>query len=163
MSKGKVFALIGVGLLLFLGLAVALSRQPTPPTSTSPPVVAQVEPSTTALLGQPLNYDGAQIMASPLKEGEAFGSSPRVCTTVEYSNTGEDVLRLSQFEWKLQTPQGTQINPSLTGSDDQLPYGDIIPGGNARGDICFEYEVGPTGFVVIYDPFGSDPLSWTQG
>lgn len=163
MTKGKALGIGVAAAVLLLLMVIVFNRDAAKDDQVHPVAPPVVKQGTSALLGQPLTNDGVQVLASPLFEGKDSFGDPRVCSTVEYQNKGSDSTRLSMFDWKLQTPDGVAINPTIGGTDNDLPYGDIIPGGRASGDICFDEAFAEEGFVLIYEPsLWSDGLTWSQ-
>jgi hypothetical protein len=70
------------------------------------------------------------------------------------NNSGKEATFNTLFEWKMQDPSGTTKDASVMGADNFLGAGEIAPGGNAKGDVCFESPTGnPRGtYVVLFDP-----------
>lgn len=138
---------------------------PSAPVAAAQVPAADPGPITAAAVGNPLTYEGLTITAAMVKRGESLLDEQYSCAGVTYANGGEDEVRLSPFDWKLQTPTGTVLNPSPWGSDDQLPYGEVAAGGSAQGDVCFEIDVEDGGELkLIYEPsfWSDDRLTWTQ-
>jgi hypothetical protein len=168
MNKPTKVALVVVAGIVALAFIAAISR-PTPPRTPAPEpsttvTATQVENSTTAQLGQPLRFEDVQILAGALTPGEELFGEPSTCSTVEYSNVGDRTSSLSPYDWKLQTPDGLIVNVGIGGSRDRLPFGEIAAGGAARGDVCFDVEVGNTGSKLTYEPFSwsGEKLTWMQ-
>lgn len=126
------------------------------PGATSDDVVVQA--------GEAVDASGVSVTTSALEEGDStFGET--LCTTVGYDNGGDSAARFSMIDWKLQDPNGTILNTGILGSDNPLSTGEIAPGGNASGDVCFDAPQGnPSGqYVVLLDPsfsFSSERFAW---
>ena len=126
------------------------------PGATSDDVVVQA--------GEAVDASGVSVTTSALEEGDStLGET--LCTTVGYTNGGDSAARFSLIDWKLQDPNGTILNTGLLGSDNPLSTGEIAPGGNASGDVCFDAPQGnPSGqYVVVLDPpisFSSERFAW---
>jgi hypothetical protein len=120
-----------------------------------------VPSSTEAGAGYPLTYKDVTITATPLVKGRTILGRDTVCTTVDYQNNSADQINLNQFDWNLQTPEGVIVNSTFAGSDNDLDYGAIIPGGRAKGDVCFEGALGGRQLVSYKPSFWSnDKLTW---
>ena len=74
----------------------------------------------------------------------------RVSVIVE--NRDEEAQSYNEFVWKLQTPGGQVINPSLTTNDNNLGAGDLLHGGKVDGAIVFEVGEEKGDFYIIYKP-----------
>lgn len=114
--------------------------------------------------GEAADLSGVSVMATALEAGDStLGET--LCTTVTYNNGGDSAAMFSLIDWKLQDPNGTILNTGFAGSDNLLSTGEIAPGGNASGDVCFDAPRGnPSGqYVVLLDPsfsFSSERLAW---
>lgn len=113
--------------------------------------------------GAALKLDDATATATPITRGDAtFG--PTVCTTATLVNGSKDQIMFSILDWKLQTPDGLIVSPTLLGSDNLLSSGEIAAGGKASGDVCFDNKNKEAGqFIVLYEPlwaFSSDRAAW---
>lgn len=113
--------------------------------------------------GAPLKVGDATVTSAPIANGDAtFGKT--ICTATTLSNGSKETISFNAFDWKLQTPSGTILNPGFTGSKNTLNSGEIAPGGKASGDVCFDNKNGEAGqFVVLYEPvfsFFSDRAAW---
>lgn len=113
--------------------------------------------------GAPLKVGDATVTSAPIANGDAtFGQT--ICTATTLSNGSKETISFNAFDWKLQTPSGTILNPGFTGSKNTLNSGEIAPGGKASGDVCFDNKNAEAGqFVVLYEPvfsFFSDRAAW---
>lgn len=113
--------------------------------------------------GAALKVGDATVTSAPIAKGDAtFGKT--ICTATTMSNGSKETISFNAFDWKLQTPSGTILNPGFTGSDNTLNSGEIAPGGKASGDVCFDNKKAEAGkFVVLYEPvfsFFSDRAAW---
>ena len=113
--------------------------------------------------GAPLKVGDATVTSAPIANGDAtFGKT--ICTATTLSNGSKETISFNAFDWKLQTPSGTILNPGFTGSKNTLNSGEIAPGGKASGDVCFDNKNAEAGqFVVLYEPvfsFFSDRAAW---
>lgn len=126
------------------------------PGATSDDVVVQA--------GEAVDASGVSVTSSALEEGDStLGET--LCTTVTYNNGGDSAATFNLIDWKLQDPNGTILNTGFVGSDNPLSAGEIAPGGNASGDVCFDAPQGnPSGqYVVLLDPsfsFSSERFAW---
>lgn len=171
---------VGLGLLVAILLIVIFSSLggdddddddrddslgPAPVAAAQVPVPQAADPVTAGEIGSPLTHEAVTITPDALVRGESLLGEQYSCSTVQYANGGDKEVRLSPFDWKLQIPSGTVLNPSPWGSDDQLPYGEVAAGGSAQGDVCFEVDVKDGGTLqLIYEPsfWSDDRLTWSQ-
>lgn len=114
--------------------------------------------------GGAVDASGVSVTTTALSPGDStLGET--LCTAVTYNNGGDSAARFSLIDWKLQDPNGTILNTGFAGSDNPLSTGEIAPGGNASGDVCFDAPQGnPSGqYVVLLDPsfgFSSARFAW---
>ena len=118
-----------------------------------------------AQAGQPIDLDGVVTTATPLVQGQQFGTTPVLCSTVTIQNNSDETASFNGgFDWKLQDPNGASRSTTLGGSDNLLGAGDLVAGGTVTGDICFDVpEAAPGQYVVLYEPafsFTSDRGAW---
>ena len=74
-----------------------------------------------------------------------------LCTGVTIKNTSTSTISFNEYRFKLQTPAGKVVDPSIT-IDQSLGAGDLVAGGTASGNVCFE-DPGESGtYVAIYKP-----------
>lgn len=149
---------------------------PSTDASAAAPAAAAAAPATAAFpgakdsdvvgkAGAALKVGDATVTSAPIAKGDAtFGKT--ICTATTMSNGSKETISFNAFDWKLQTPSGTILNPGFTGSDNTLNSGEIAPGGKASGDVCFDNKKAEAGkFVVLYEPvfsFFSDRAAWTN-
>lgn len=113
--------------------------------------------------GDALTLGKVSVTSTALMDGDAtFGAT--LCTTATLQNTSDKTIDFNAFDWKLQVPSGTINDATFMGSDNQLSSGQVVPGGTATGDVCFENKTAEAGqFVVLYEPildFFSDRAAW---
>jgi hypothetical protein len=171
--------ILPLGLLVLIVLIVALTsggdEDPTvvspggsgaqAPAGGPPAFPGATEDDVVAQAGDTVDADGVQITAAALTPGDAtIGET--LCTTVTYNNQSDQPSAFNGgFDWKLQGPSGAILSPTITGSDNLLSAGELAPGGNTTGDVCFDAPQGtPSGqYVVLLDPtfsFSSDRIAW---
>jgi hypothetical protein len=171
--------ILPLGLLVLIVLIVALTsggdEDPTvvspggsgaqAPAGGPPAFPGATEDDVVAQAGDTVDADGVQITAAALTRGDAtIGET--LCTTVTYNNQSDRPSAFNGgFDWKLQGPSGAILSPTITGSDNLLSAGELAPGGNTTGDVCFDAPQGtPSGqYVVLLDPtfsFSSDRIAW---
>lgn len=115
---------------------------------------------TDAQAGQMVTVNSLGLTSAPLGEQEQFGST-YLCTRVTIVNSGKKSASFNPFDWKLQDPQGASRDATFGGTDTPLNSGDLAPGGNVTGDVCFDDPTGASGtYTVIYDPFLGDKATW---
>lgn len=148
------------GLVLLVIIIVAVSKGGGSATPDKPAgTIAATFPGATdkdiaGNAGDTLTVDGVQVTTTPLKAGQKIGSKKSLCTTATLVNpTSKPVNFNGGFDWKMQDPAGAAVNTAIFGSSKLLSAGDLAPGGQVSGDVCFENSSGASGqFVVLYDP-----------
>jgi hypothetical protein len=86
---------------------------------------------------------------------------PSICAAVTIKNHNSSTITYNDLYWSLQTPSGEVVNTNFQGSP-ELGSGNIVGGGTATGNVCFD-DPGQSGtYVGIYkpDPFNSDRGIW---
>lgn len=79
-----------------------------------------------------------------------FGG-PQLVVTVTERNRDDRAKPYNLFDWRIQTPEGQVLDPTIPWSTDQdLGSGDLVPGGSVTGDVAF--DVGPGTYFVIWKP-----------
>ncbi len=116
--------------------------------------------------GQPATTStGLVITTTPLVEQEAEFLGEFTCSTVSYRNEGAETAPYSDFDWKLQNPQGVVGNSGYTGRDGSLGSGELVPGGEVSGEVCFEGGPVTGRYVLIMEQqiaLNPDRLAWTN-
>jgi len=132
------------------------SGPPAFPGATADDVVAQA--------GAAVDAEGLVVTTTALTPGDdTFGET--LCTTATYDNSTDAAAMFTLFDWKLQDPNGAILSTGLIGSDNPLSRGEIAPGGNVSGDVCFTAPQGnPAGqYIVLLDPsfrFTAERIAW---
>lgn len=103
--------------------------------------------------GDSVTIDGVTYTTLPLFEDTAYDTD-YLCTTVTVENNSEEVVRISEYGWRLQDPRGTLNTQMTINYDTRLEQGEIASGGGVTsGDMCFQNRRNAPGtYVVIYDP-----------
>jgi hypothetical protein len=82
-----------------------------------------------------------------------------ICAAVTIKNNNKSTISYNEFDWKLQTPSGKVLDASLADTN-ALNSGDLVGGGTASGNVCFDDPAQSGGYVGIYKP---DPYNATRG
>lgn len=142
---------------------------------TTAPAAESDEPASTATFagqqdqdvavkpGESVTIKGVTVTAADLFAGDStFGAT--TCSTVSLKNGSGDTVDFNLYDWKLQQPSGTIVDPTFTGSDNILSDGQIVDGGSATGDVCFDVDSSVSGeYVLIYQnvySWSSDRAAW---
>lgn len=89
--------------------------------------------------------DGLKITVTPLARAGA-----QRCTEVTIVNTGDESEVISTYAFGLQNPSGVVADPGLTRTGRELGTADLVPGGTASGNVCFDV-VDPAKSVLVWD------------
>lgn len=104
-----------------------------------------------AALGDCVRIAGltAFVDAAAIVDGDLGG--PQLVITVTERNRDDTAKPYNLFDWRIQTPEGQVLDPTIPWSTDQdLGSGDLVPGGSVTGDVAF--DVGPGTYFVIWKP-----------
>jgi hypothetical protein len=104
---------------------------------------------------------GASVTAANWARSQDSIGISHICAGVTIKNNNTSTISFSEFEFKLQSPTGTVTDATISLSN-SLSSGDLVPGGTASGDVCFE-DPGATGtYVGIYkpNPFSASRAIW---
>lgn len=75
-------------------------------------------------------------------------------------NRDDEPQPFNVLDWRLQTPNGQLLDPTFTSSEGALAAGELIKGGNVRGQVVFEIGAATGDFFLIYKP---DPFDAARG
>lgn len=109
--------------------------------------------------GETLILGDLQVEATPLDSVHQMYSGDALCSTVTYTNKGDDSATFNPLDWELQDPDGASLMTTFAGSTDYLRSGELRPGGSVSGDVCFERQ-GSGDYVLFLSPFLSDRGAW---
>lgn len=98
--------------------------------------------------GSPLNWMGETVTVGNLTRTASL-LGPTLCSAVTVTNHAATPQDVGQDQWKLQQPNGIIETFAITGT---LPGGQVVPGGTARGTVCFA-DTGQSGtFLLLWQP-----------
>lgn len=122
---------------------------------------------TSANAGDTITKDDVATTTSPLTATTTTFGTPVMCTTVSIQNNGDKPVSFNSIDWKLQDPNGAARMTTFTGSGNELSAGELAPGGQVSGDVCFDGDPAaqPGQYVVLNDgfiSFSSDRLAWVN-
>ncbi|WP_030167789.1 MULTISPECIES: DUF4352 domain-containing protein [Actinomycetes] len=143
------------------------SGQGTPAAAAGPAFPGKLDDDTSALAGDTITRDDLAYTVSPLETvGTAIGDY--LCTNVTIKNVGDKQNDFNSYiDWSLQDAAGTIRDATFAPERQPLNSGQIAPGGQASGDVCFDSRdgSGPGTYVVLFnDTFSlsSDRLAWVN-
>lgn len=127
----------------------------------------KTDKDTAANAGDTITKDGVATTSTPLIAETTVLGSQIVCTTITLTNDGDKPLNFNSIDWKLQDPNGASRMTTYGGDRAELSFGDLAPGGQVSGDICFDGDPAaqPGQYVVLNDgliSFSSDRLAWVN-
>lgn len=111
--------------------------------------------------GDELESRGLKVKADELRSvNDTFGK--QLCSKVTIKNDGASTARYNAFDWKLQYPSGDTKETSVSG-EDPLYSGEIAPGGEATGSVCYD-DTGESGKYVLINEeafdFSNERAAW---
>lgn len=110
----------------------------------------QTSGDTVAAPGDQVTVGDLTVTAQPLTAAQLpFSDGPAACSTVTYRNTGSASGPFNLFDWQMQSTAGTVVTPAFGTDDSALGSGQLVPGGEVSGQVCFEGRAG-TGSVLLY-------------
>lgn len=127
----------------------------------------KTDKDTAANAGDTITKDGVATVSSPLTvETNPLGES-QLCTTVTIKNDSDEQVSFNTLDWNLQNPNGASMMSTFGGSGAALSSGQLAPGGQTSGDVCFDGNPSamPGEYIVINDgyiSFSSDRLAWVN-
>lgn len=94
-----------------------------------------------ASFGETLDGDGMSLTVGPLfSQADLFGN-PIVCSDIAMLNSGETPRGAGLFDWKAHNPDGSQRGVNVFGGEGEpLPSGELEPGEEFAGEVCFDSE-----------------------
>jgi len=111
-------------------------------------------------IGQSAALSGYEAMVTAVEWRRAlteFEDGGFLVVDVTVRNTSGETQAYHFFDWRLQRPDGTAIDPTVT-SLDQLRSGDLAPGDGIEGAVVFEVP-DPTGeFTIVYKPVSASTV-----
>lgn len=131
------------------------------------PFQGKTDRDTSANAGDTITEDGVATTTSPLTtETNALGDT-LLCTTVTIENGSDEQASFNTLDWNLQNPNGASTSVSFGGSGEDLSSGQLAPGGQTTGDVCFDGDPSqmPGEYVVLNDgfiSFSSARLAWVN-
>lgn len=115
--------------------------------------------------GDQLDLNGTVILAGRIWSGETDILGDRTCAPIAFRNMTDDDVRVTQFDFKLITPAGLQLDATVGGATKMLPFGTTKPRGAAEGHVCFAQKFENRGtWTLVYQPsaWSDDKLTWTN-
>ena len=79
-------------------------------------------------------------------------STMYMCASVVIQNASTVVLPYNGLDWRLQLPSGEIHRSSIALIDDEIVVGQIAPGGEVSGGVCFESPGIRGPFVLLFQP-----------
>lgn len=89
-----------------------------------------------------------------------FETDGYLVVDVTIANRDAEAQPYNYFDFKLQTPKGQVIDPTVSSIEGALNAGDLIKGGTVSGKIVWEVGATKGDFFVIYKP---DPFDAARG
>jgi hypothetical protein len=107
---------------------------------------------TTVLIRSEVNLRGLMMSADmPTPFSEEYSTKRLQCTTVSYKNRSEDDESFNPYDWTLRDTKGVVVSHWPMSGEKYLSSGNLVPGGERTGDVCFAQEGDGKPAAVIYD------------
>jgi hypothetical protein len=157
------FAVLGLFVLIIVISALA-GNDPESPAGATGTGSATVAPGgdevDSAKFGETVDRDGLKLAVTVPKSQTVLGEKGW-CSQVTYNNGTDEPVGYGQYDWKLTDSAGDTRDVSP--SQNQILSGELQPGGNKSGEVCWSGLAG-TPRTVTYQPPASfdDPVSWTK-
>lgn len=112
--------------------------------------------------GTAVDVEGLVLTVETMKRTAQQFGSPALCVDVRYvNNSDENQSYNGGFDWKLQSPEGQVAGSTL--ADGALSAGEIVPGAQVSGKVCFTDTEQRGEHVMIYEPLSlrGTHVEWT--
>ncbi|MGW5075779.1 DUF4352 domain-containing protein [Rhodococcus sp. NPDC004095] len=175
---------IGVPVLLFGACSIAMvssvggeekatvtsgSGDGAPAAGRGPEFPGKLDKDTAALAGDTITRDNLEYTVTPLQPFSAqYGLGDYLCSEVTIRNVGDKQNDFNGYvDWSLQDAGGAIRDATYAPDHEALNSGQLAPGGQASGSLCFEDRGGaaPGTYVVLFkDTFSlsSDRIAWVN-
>lgn len=113
--------------------------------------------------GQAADIEGLVITAGPIKKVRQQYGDPLLCSDVTYENRSDETPSYNGLDWKLQDPKKNIVTTTFGGPDGTLSAGQLAPGGQVAGKVCFTDPKLPGEYFIINEEFvsfSSTPVRW---
>jgi hypothetical protein len=84
------------------------------------------------------------------KKAEEFRGN-LICGTVRLLNRDDRAQRYSEFDWRLQSPNG-DVKDATIATENSLGTGDLVPNGTNQGRVCFQDPGVPGQYIPNWKP-----------
>lgn len=127
----------------------------------------KTDKDTAAIAGDMITKDGVATTSTPLVAETTVIGSQIMCTTITIKNDSDKPVNFNSIDWKMQDPNGASRMTTYGGDRAELSFGDLAPGGQVSGDVCFDGDPAaqPGQYVVLNDgfiSFSSNRLAWVN-
>ena len=117
--------------------------------------VTQEEKKSEYALNETADIDGVKYTLTAVERNSGFSyNTPEsgkeyVIVTVSIENGSEDKIDYNSYNFKMLNSQGQEIdNAFVVDLENQLDFGELTPGGNITGRMCFEEPAGDSGLKL---------------
>lgn len=100
-------------------------------------------------------YTGTVTAASFKQSVSDYEKDGYISIDVTIENRDDKAQPYNTYDWKLQTPNGQVIDPTIT-TGQTLGSGDLVQGGKVSGQVVFEVGATKGDFYIIYKPDAFD-------
>lgn len=110
-------------------------------------------------LGQSAAINGVTATVHDLTPQLTFDGKPAVCSNVSFQNGADQPYSFDSTNFKLKQPSGVTQTPGYIGDrPNELSYGELAPGGNVSGEVCWDVAevAGEMEIQLQFDWFFSD-------
>lgn len=162
-----VVGLVIVLLVVIIAVAVGGGKNSTTGGGNKNPAGCTAHPATypdhqstdcVALPNGTVSIANTTVSATWTTSTDDFGSAS-ICAAVKIVNHNSTTISYNDLYWSLQNPAGTVVNTNFSATGD-LGSGELVAGGTATGNVCFDNPGTAGTYVGIYKP---DAFNSTRG
>ena len=151
------------------GTVTGASGDGAPAAASGPDFPGKLAKDTAAMAGDTITRDNLQYNVTALQPFSAeYGLGDYLCSDVTIRNTGDKQNDFNGYmDWSLQDASGTIRDATYAPDHESLNSGQLAPGGQASGSLCFEDRSGgaPGTYVVLFEDtfsLSSDRIAWVN-
>lgn len=123
---------------------------PSPHVSPPPSYAGAKERDKVAAPGTAVDLSDWTTTTTPLTQTSDVFDRAVICSNVTLVNRDDEQQEYSSWSWKLQSPNGSVVDATYAGGEDDLESAGLAPGGTVVKRVCFEDEGVGAGPYVLH-------------